>query len=330
MQVQTLGYNDFAELFQCRLQRELASVRLPEYSSEMDIPGYVDAFLDHLRVERALSSKTIEAYAHDLAQFSEHAFVAGVSQPEHLSRTIVTTYLMAVAERGISARSAARHLSAIRSFARFLVRERVVSGDPTALVSRPRLGRKLPQVLALNDILALADAPDPNTFRGARDRAMLHVLYGAGVRVSELVGLRIADLDRKRGIIMARGKGDKHRLVPLGETALKAIDEYMILRAGRPRAEASPFLFLSPSSRALSRQGVWKLLRGYGLRVGLAKSVSPHRIRHSFATHLLEGGADLRSVQSLLGHASITTTEVYTHVARAHVRSVYKRAHPRA
>lgn len=296
----------------------------------MDLSGWVDAYLDHLRVERALAPLTLEAYGHDLAKFVAHAEANGVTAPERLDPTLVGTYLVTLGKEGLGARSAARHLSAVRGFARFLVRERVLDRDPCALVERPRVGRRLPKVLSIEDIQALLDAPEQGTFRGLRDRAMLHVMYAAGLRVTELVRLKLGDIERRKGLVIAHGKGDKRRLVPLGEPALEAIDAYLEARAAHPRAASTAALFLSPRGGALTRQAVWKLLGGYARAAGVLKPSSPHKLRHSFATHLLEGGADIRSVQALLGHADVSTTEVYTHLADDHVRATYRKAHPRA
>ncbi len=296
----------------------------------MDLHGWVDAYLDHLRVERALSSNSVEAYARDLAKLCAHAEEQGIMEPAGLDPTLVSTYLVALGRQGVGARSAARHLSAVRGFGRFLLRERAVSSDPCALVERPRVARRLPKVLVFEEIARILDAPEATGFRGLRDRAILQVLYAAGLRVSEVVGLKIADIDRAKGLVSAFGKGQKRRLVPLGEHALDAVDAYLRVRGQHPRASLSSALFLSPRGGPLTRQGVWKLLGGYARGAGVTKPSSPHKLRHSFATHLLEGGADLRSVQALLGHADISTTEIYTHLADDHVRAAYKKAHPRA
>lgn len=296
----------------------------------MDLSGWVDAYLDHLRVERALAPLTLDAYGHDLARFVAHAEASGVTEADRIDAALVGTYLVALGREGLGARSAARHLSAVRGLARFLVRERVLPRDPCALVERPRVGRRLPKVLSQEEILTLLEAPDRTSFRGLRDRAMLHVMYAAGLRVSEVVRLKLGDIERRKGLVLAHGKGDKRRLVPLGEPALNAIDAYLEARAAHPRAAQTAALFLSPRGGALTRQAIWKLLVGYARAAGVQKPSSPHKLRHSFATHLLEGGADIRSVQALLGHADVSTTEVYTHLADDHVRATYRRAHPRA
>jgi integrase/recombinase XerD len=296
----------------------------------VDLHGWVDAYLDHLRVERALSPKSVEAYASDLGKLCAHAEAEGVTGLAGVDGSLIGTYMAALGRQGLGARSAARHLSAVRGFARFLVRERALEADPCALIDRPRVGRRLPRVLGLDEILQILDAPDREGLRGLRDRAMLQVMYAAGLRVSEVVGLKLADVDREKGVVSAFGKGQKRRLVPLGETALDALDAYLEVRAQHPRAAASSALFLSPRGGPLTRQAVWKLLGGYARGAGISKPSSPHKLRHSFATHLLEGGADLRSVQALLGHADISTTEIYTHLADDHVRAAYRKAHPRA
>ncbi|MDI1452017.1 site-specific tyrosine recombinase XerD [Polyangium sp. 6x1] len=296
----------------------------------MDLHAWVDAYLDHLRVERALSPRTLEAYARDLGKLCALCEENGIKSPGELDATVVSTYLVELGRQGLGARSATRHLSAVRGFSKFLLRERAISADPAALVERPRTSRKLPKVLSVDEIGRILEAPDRSSFRGLRDRAMLHVMYAAGLRVSEVVGLKIADVDRKQGVVFAFGKGSKRRIVPLGEPALDALDAYLAVRKDHPRAAMTPALFLSPRGKPLTRQGVWKLLGAYARGVGVTKPSSPHKLRHSFATHLLEGGADLRSVQALLGHADITTTEIYTHLTDDHVRTVYRRAHPRS
>lgn len=313
----------------------VAPTRASEENAEVDLFGWVDAYLDHLRVERALSPRTLNAYAADLGKLCRHAEEQGVSEPSALDGPLVATFMVRLGQgafgqqRPLSARSAARHLSAVRGLTRFLRRERAIEQDPCALIDRPRLGRRLPRVLDVEEIERLLSAPDPNTFRGARDRAMMHLLYAAGLRVSELTALRTHDVDRRRGVVSAFGKGQKRRLVPVGERALAAIDAYLTLRAVRRGAETST-LFLSPSGRSLTRQAVWKNLARYARAAGIRGEVSPHKLRHSFATHLLRGGADLRSVQAMLGHADISTTEVYTHVADDHVRAAHQKSHPRA
>jgi integrase/recombinase XerD len=294
------------------------------------VERWVDAYIDHLRAERGLAARTVEAYAKDLVRFVAHAEEEGVTDPAALSPAIVAGFLVRLGHAGLGARSAARFLSSVRGFCRFLVRERALASDPCALVDRPRLGRRLPGVLSFEEILRLLAAPDGVTSRGRRDRAMLQVMYAAGLRVSELCGLRLADVDLRRGVLSAFGKGNKRRLVPIGEVALASLEAYLGDRSVHPHASRSPILFLSPRGRALTRQAFFNRVKIHALSAGIDKPISPHKLRHSFATHLLERGADLRSVQAMLGHADISTTEIYTHVVRDHLRRTYDRAHPRA
>lgn len=296
----------------------------------MDLSTAVDAYLDHLRVERALAPNSISSYASDLAKLASFAEENGVTTTEAVDAVVVTRFLVSLDRAGLGARSATRHLSAVRGFCRFLSRERWIGADPTADIATPRLGRRLPAVLTFEEVVRLLEAPDLTKPRGRRDRAMLSLMYAAGLRVSELCALKTSDLDQRRGFVNVLGKGGKRRLVPVGEVALVDVEAYTKgprpARAGR----AHPALFLSSWGRPLTRQGFWKLLLRYARKVGITKPISPHKLRHSFATHLLERGADLRSVQALLGHANIGTTEIYTHLTADHVRRAHQKSHPRA
>ena len=292
--------------------------------------SYIDRFLEHLVVERGLAQNSLEAYRRDLVRYAGY-LTGRRRQITALDRAEVPRYLLILREAGLSPRSVARHLSAIRQFHRFLVREGHATEDPTAHLESPRPWRRLPTVLSSEEVerlLAPRDATSPQQYR---DGAMLEVLYASGLRVSELVGLRLADLDLTVGIIRVVGKGDKERLVPLGDAAVTSLRAY--LTHGRPRLErrrASPHLFLGRHGRKLTRQMFWRLLKRYVGAAGIAKRVTPHTLRHSFATHLLEHGADLRSVQMMLGHADIATTQIYTHLSRAHLKAIYDKHHPRA
>jgi integrase/recombinase XerD len=288
--------------------------------------GGMDAYLDYVRVERGLARNTIEAYARDLADFARFMEPRGLLQD--LSAEDISAFMVDLARQGRSARSAARTLSGLRGFFRFMRRERIMTEDPTAMVSGPRLGRRLPRALSEADVRALIEAPPQASARGLRDRAMLALMYASGLRVTELVTLKLVDLDRERGVVTPKGKGGKTRVVPVGEVALEAIQVYLQVRSFHPRATHSPILFLSPRGQAFTRQGFWKMVRTYALGLGL--TVYPHKLRHSFATHLLRGGADLRAVQAMLGHADLGTTEIYTKVADDHIRRAYDKAHPRA
>lgn len=301
----------------------------------------MDSFLSHLRVERGVSPNTLSAYRTDLVQLAD--FLAGgreaIDGP--ISRTPVkwanvdesaaTAYVLRLAERGVSDATRARKIASMRSFFGFLIDEGTVEKDPTENISQPRRGRSLPDALSEEEVDRLLEAPNGMEPPDYRDRAMLELMYAAGLRVGELVGLDVKDVDLEGGAVRAFGKGSKERLVPVHPGAVEAVAAY--LSQGRPKLAgplADRALFLSARGRRLTRQGFWLILRGRAVQAGIGKKLSPHTLRHSFATHLLHGGAPLRHVQELLGHASITTTQIYTHLTSEHVRSEYDRAHPRA
>jgi integrase/recombinase XerD len=288
----------------------------------------VDGYVNFLRVERGLRPNTVEAYSRDLATFgrylAEHSPAGSGVQPQD-----VTGFLVSLADGGLSPRSQARMMSALRGLFRFAMRERLLSEDPTALVELPKVSRPLPQVLSNQEVEALLVAPDGSTPQGLRDTAMLHTLYACGLRVSELCSLQVEEVNLEAGFVVVQGKGAKRRIVPIGAAALELIEQY--LTEVRPAYESSGrgALFLSNRRRALTRQAFWKLLRRYGLEAGIRSRLTPHVIRHSFATHLLENGAHLRAVQAMLGHADIVTTQVYTHVSRQHLVRMHRTHHPR-
>jgi integrase/recombinase XerD len=298
---------------------------------------YVDLYLDQLRVERALSQHTLFAYSRDLAKLVAHAEASDITAPGQIDLGVISSWLSSLTQSGLSARSLARHLSAARGWMKFLAREGFLKRDPTMLATRPKIGRKLPRTLSERDVLSLIQAPDIKTLRGLRDRAMIALAYACGLRVSELVRLELGDVDLDRGIIAAFGKGQKRRLVPIGEQALEWLRTYLETRTlaegANPQPHDSPrkaILFPSPRGGPLTRQGFWKIIGGHARAVGIRGRVYPHQMRHSFATHLLVGGADLRTVQTLLGHVDISTTEIYTHVTHEHIRKAYDKSHPRA
>jgi integrase/recombinase XerD len=289
----------------------------------------LDPFLEYLVVERGLAENTLEAYRRDLTRYTEYLAAAG-KDLLGLDRTEVPGYLLALREAGLSPRSVARHLSAIRQFHRFLAGEGRLGADPTAHVEAGRPWHRLPDVLSPADVERLL-AGEPRTPRELRDQAMLELLYASGLRVSELVGLRLGDADLAVGVVRVVGKGSKERLVPLGEVAGASVQAY--LTRGRPelaRRRPSPYLFLGRHGGGLTRQMCWRILQRRARLAGIVRRVTPHTLRHSFATHLLERGADLRSVQLMLGHADIATTQIYTHLSRAHLQEIYNRFHPRA
>ncbi len=286
----------------------------------------VDAFLVELRVERGLSPLTIAAYRRDLAQFSSHAGTRWRDDPRPLIE-----FVGALQRTGARGSTQARKSAAVRSFYGFALREGLATRDVPALVDAPRPGQYLPDVLAPDQVADILDAPPPDDDAGLRDRAMLELLYGCGLRVSELVGLDTDRVDLPNQQVRVIGKGNKERRVPMGDEARERLHRYMAgprqaWTAGRP----TPAVFVSRRGRRLSRESVWRSVKRWAAQAGVRERVTPHTFRHSFATHLLEGGADLRVVQALLGHASISTTQLYTHLTGERVREVYARAHPRA
>jgi integrase/recombinase XerD len=297
----------------------------------MQIATSISSFLTHVKVEKGLSVNTVSAYRRDLAKFSEFAKKRKLAL-ETVSRDDLVDFLASLYRQKLESKSVARHLVSLRNFFRFAQIQELVPADPSVNLESPKIRRSLPGYLRLEEVERLLAQPDSKTPFGLRDRAMLEVLYSAGLRVSELVGLRVSDLDTKVGCVRCIGKGDKERIVPIGKKALAIVDGY--LHAARPRllgkAVGSPTLFVNRRGGALSRVGVWKILSAYGRRAGLRVPLTPHMLRHSFATHLLERGADLRSVQLMLGHADISTTQIYTHVVEERLKQIYKAHHPRA
>jgi integrase/recombinase XerD len=290
--------------------------------------GALDDYIQHLRVERGLSKHTVDAYAHDLGGFGTW-LVGERASLDEVDETRVAGYLVTLSQGGLSARSQARALSAIRGFFRFLVQERRHSCDPTELLEGPRLLRQLPDILNREEVVRLLDAPTGPKPNRTRDRAMLHTMYAAGLRVSELIELDLADVNLEEGFVSALGKGNKRRIVPIGAHARTAIAEYLATVRPKWARPASRACFVTARGTAMTRHGFWRLLKRYARAAGITKPISPHKLRHSFATHLLSGGADLRSVQTMLGHADISTTQIYTHVSGDHLKTMHERYHPR-
>jgi len=287
-------------------------------------------FRSYLRVEKGLATNSVLAYMRDLQKLA--AFAAARSREvATLDRESLEEWSRELRQQGLGARSLQRaHVSA-RGFYRFLLQDRAIAEDPTEKLQAPRSARPLPRFLSRDEVERLLSQPEPSTPRGARDRAMLELLYASGLRVSELVGLTVAQCNLRLGIVTCMGKGSKERVVPMGRAALESIKAYL----DEPRAallghHASNHLFVSRLGARLTRQGFWKILRAYGRKTGIRKALAPHVVRHSFATHLLENGADLRSVQMMLGHADISTTQIYTHVTRERLKQIYRKYHPRA
>jgi len=290
----------------------------------------IDAYLDHLRVERRLADHTLESYGRDLAALA--AFAAASEQPpERLDRAALEVFVREQMTRGLSPRSVARLVAAVRGFYRFLVIDRRLDANPADDLRPPRAWPALPKYLSLQEVDALIAQPDVSTPLGVRDRAMVELLYATGLRVSELVGLRVADLHLDEQYLTCVGKGSKERLVPIGEQAAEWVGRYRATaRKTLLKGHTSPRLFVNARGGPLSRVGFWKILKAHGRRAHLPRMLSPHVLRHSFATHLLEHGADLRAIQLMLGHADLSTTQIYTHILEARLRTIYDRFHPRA
>ncbi len=293
---------------------------------------FVEPFVDFLRLERALSTHTILAYRSDLAQFAK-ALPAGASVSQ-VTRSQIVEYLMKLKDAGLAAASIARKLVSIKAFYRFLLSQDLIPTDPASVIESPRLWKGLPAVLDVKEVTSLLTAaPGRDGKKGIRDRALLELLYAAGLRVSEAANLKLTDLHLEAGFLRCLGKGGRERIVPVGRQALNWLERYLtevrptLLRNGKTEMKQ---LFLNRFGQPLSRQSIWELIKAYALKAGLKKPVSPHTLRHSFATHLLEAGADLRVVQELLGHATIATTQIYTHVDRTRLKAIHAKYHPRA
>lgn len=301
----------------------------------MKIESLIRAFLNHAQVEKGLSDNTITAYARDLGKFAAFAERRGVSL-EELNRDHLVDFLESLYHQHLDSRTVARALASLRNLFRFALMEEVISIDPTLNLESPKYRKSLPSFLRMDEVDKLLAQPDEKTAHGLRDRALIELLYSTGLRVSELTGLRVSDLDARMGCLRCVGKGDKERLVPVGRQALTAVQRYLdesrpgLLRKRRGNTQSEACLFLNRFGGRISRITIWRILCQYGRRAGIRTQLSPHKLRHSFATHLLERGADLRSVQMMLGHADISTTQIYTHVLEERLKQVYKAHHPRA
>ena len=287
-------------------------------------------FADYIALEQGLSPRTIEAYQRDLARFSEYAEVKGATAPAAITATMLREFVYHMKDLGLAPASIRRSVSAIRTYFRFLIGDGLVTADPSERLETPKRWRSLPEVLTVEEVERLLASPTLDDALVFRDRALLELAYGAGLRVSEWITLGVRDLMLDEGVIRVFGKGSKERLVPIGRAAITAAAVYLReLRPKLEKGEGKGVLFLNARGKPLSRMGAWKILRGHVERAAITKHVSPHTLRHSFATHLLEGGADLRAVQEMLGHVDIATTQIYTHVDREYLRQVHRSYHPR-
>ncbi|AIE60617.1 site-specific tyrosine recombinase XerD [Bacillus methanolicus] len=290
-------------------------------------------FLHFLIVEKGLAKNTIVSYERDLKSYLKYLKnIETVTDLNHVQRTHIVHFLKFLKDQGKSSKTLARHVASVRAFHQFLLREKAADHDPTVHIESPQLERKLPKVLSLEEVETLLNAPRLDNHFGLRDKAMLELLYATGIRVSELIGLNVGDVHLSMGFVRCIGKGNKERIIPLGRTAAKAIDSY--LNNGRKKfmskKSSEEALFLNHHGKRLTRQGFWKILKRLTKEAGIEKELTPHTLRHSFATHLLENGADLRAVQEMLGHADISTTQIYTHVTKTRLKDVYSQFHPRA
>lgn len=289
-------------------------------------------FMNYLSVERGLSRNTLESYERDLTHFLDFAAAQSISEVEGISKHHISRYLLQLRTQGKAVATVTRSMVSIRSFFQFLVRERAIVQDPSIHMETPKQEKKLPKVMSIEEVERLLEAPQASTPAGSRDKAMLEVLYATGIRVSELISLDLEHLNLPMGFIRCIGKGSKERIIPIGRIASDALLAYIGPMRGKFAKEGSQEsgLFLNQQGTRLTRQGFWKIIKKYAKEAHILKEITPHTLRHSFATHLLENGADLRAVQEMLGHADISTTQIYTHVTKARMKEVYDQAHPRA
>jgi len=289
-----------------------------------------DRYLNYLILEKGLSEKTIASYSQDLMRYFDFLKSKHIDNVSDADTPMILMHLMGLRKKGLGQRSRARHLVSIRGFYRFLVQEKILEKNPSGPVELPKTISKLPGVLSVDEIQRLLDAFDSNTPKGVRDTAMIELLYAAGLRVSELVGLKLQNVNLEAGFVRVFGKGSKERVVPIGRYAMDTMRRYV--ETARPqllKGATSRFLFVARADKPMTRQGFWKRLKLYAHKSGIYKPVTPHTIRHSFASHLLEGGADLRAIQEMLGHADISTTQIYTHLAREYLKKTHEKHHPR-
>ena len=295
-----------------------------------DFDLLLDEFVNYLIVERCLADNTVESYQRDVLRFLDFVSSKGIQNIDLVKIDTIRSHLKNLLESNLSSVSLARHLASIRVFYRFLINEKKLEEDPTTYIESPKLWSRIPNVLTLKEMDSLLNQPDTKTLLGLRDKSMLEILYAAGLRVSELVSLRTNNINLESGYLISMGKGSKERIVPIGESARLRTEEYLTgVRPQLLKGRNMPELFLSRFGKKMTRQAFWKIIKKYALSAGIKSNLSPHSVRHSFATHLLAGGADLLSVQLMLGHADISSTQIYTHVMKDRLREVYDKFHPR-
>ncbi|MBF0412982.1 MAG: site-specific tyrosine recombinase XerD [Desulfamplus sp.] len=296
----------------------------------MNLDKILDLYIKHLLLEKGLSANSLESYTRDLAGFANFMVQNGLEQIAAVDTTAIIAWIIHLQKQGLSARSRARHLIAVRGLFKFLLKEEIINADPVKTVDIPKTGLYLPEVMTIQEIEKLLAVPDITAPRDLRNAAMLEILYGAGLRVSELINMKVQDINFDAGFIRIFGKGSSERVVPVGSHAKERTLEW--IKTGRPQLLqniASKYLFVARAGKPMTRQGFWKIIKSYRLKAGVQRNITPHTFRHSFATHLIEGGADLRSVQTMLGHADIATTQIYTHISKAHLIEMHKKFHPR-
>lgn len=290
----------------------------------------IQQYLDFLTIEKGLSSNTLMSYSADLAQFLSFLDTYRIKTLNEVDTAAILAWLIYMTRKGLSAKSRARHLIAVRGLFKYLVNESLISTNPLKHVDIPKTGLSLPKILTVQEIERLLDVPDDRNPRDLRNSAMMELMYGSGLRVSELIGLRLQDINLEANFVRVRGKGAKERIIPFGTQAATVIRAW--ISRGRPvllKQQTTPFLFVARAGKPMTRQSFWKILKKYGAEADLPRSITPHTLRHSFATHLLEGGADLRSVQTMLGHSDISTTQIYTHISKEYLIQMHQKYHPR-
>ena len=291
----------------------------------------IEEYLKFIQIEKGLSENTIGAYLRDLKKYQLYMQEQKIAHIDFIDRQTIQECLGSLIDQGASAKSIARFISTIRSFHQFALREKYAAKDPTVLIETPKYEKKLPDVLDVEEVIQLLETPDLTKNNGYRDRTILELLYATGMRVTELIQIEIDDVNLIMGFVKVFGKGNKERIIPLGDTVIEYLDTYINnVRSQLLKKTVTNVLFLNLHGRPLTRQGIWKLIKQYGLRANITKTLTPHTLRHSFATHLLENGADLRAVQEMLGHSDISTTQLYTHVSKTQIRQMYNQFHPRA
>jgi len=293
--------------------------------------NFLESFISYLAAVKGLSKNTIDSYNRDISKFSKFLEKKNITKIEALTYIHILDFLTYLKDEGLNARSVARVIASLKQFFKFLLIEKIIFDDPTAHIKTPKIKRSLPDFLSIDDVERLLSSPDCSSLESMRDKAMLEILYATGIRVSELVKLELNSVNFELGYLIVFGKGAKERLVPTGDKARDSLHQYLrISRPGLLKNTTSPYVFVTRRTGGITRQGFWKIIKKYSIKSGLTKKVSPHTLRHSFATHLLQRGADLRSIQLMLGHSDISTTQIYTHIANERLKEIHKKHHPRS